>query len=264
MVDSNEQGVAVSALFDDYGRCIPAADLAGAVHHKTRRYFTLTQPEIDYAAIHARIQHLGADITVTAFQQRAEAILQGLRQHADAAAITNGVGVPFFLPKASYADYGEALERDYLPAVQQAFADKLPQYDFTNHHKDGLAGKLSIAPGSRHAQLLEAMRHEVVVGYFFPCLTEYAVPAAVEQVGHLPAQFLMAGGFDTCAAIMGSPDLLLRRDGYPPVLWLGAMLAESTKVGYHFEAYGYNLTFNRRVHFDQVAESWASGLVVLG
>jgi hypothetical protein len=42
------------------------------------------------------------------------------------------------------------------------------------------------------------------------------------------------------------------------------MLAESAKAGYHFEAYGYNLTFNRRVHFDQVAESWASGLVVLG
>ncbi|BBO99465.1 hypothetical protein SFSGTM_01740 [Sulfuriferula nivalis] len=264
MVDADEQGVAVAALFDDYGRCIPAADLAGAVHRKTRRYFTLTQPEIDYAAIHARIQHLGADISVVSFQQRAEAILQGLRQHADTAAIVNGVGVPFFLPKATYADYGEALERDYLPAVQQAYADKLPQYDFTNHHKDGLAGKLSIAPSSRHELLLEAMQRGPVVGYFFPCLTEYAVPAAVEQVRHLPAQFLMAGGFDTCAAMMGSPDLLLRTDGYPPVLWLGAMLAESAKAGYHFEAYGYNLTFNRRVHFDRVAESWACGLVVLG
>jgi hypothetical protein len=35
-------------------------------------------------------------------------------------------------------------------------------------------------------------------------------------------------------------------------------------VGYHFEAYGHNLTFNRRPHFGQAAEYWASGLVVLG
>ncbi|XLM23265.1 hypothetical protein MKD33_18855, partial [Chromobacterium piscinae] len=61
------------------------------------------------------------------------------------------------------------------------------------------------------------------------------------------------------AAFIGSPDLLLRRDGYPPLLWLSGLDGEKEGVGYHFEAYGYDLTFNRRVHQNMAAEYWASG-----
>jgi len=64
--------------------------------------------------------------------------------------------------------------------------------------------------------------------------------------------------------MIATPDLLLRTDGYPPLLWLGALQGEKEQVGYHFEAYGYNLTFNRKPHFNQVAEYWCAGLVVLG
>lgn len=252
-------------LFDEHGRCMPSG-LTATAHARTRRYFICTQPEIDYGAIHARIKtHLGiADaLTAAEFETRAEAIMQHLRNDPATAEMTRGVAVPFFLPQASYPDYGAALEHTYLEAVKNAFADKLPQYDFVNHHRDGLAGKLDIVRGSRHDKLVEAMRHQSVVGVFFPCLSEYSVPAAIEQTGKLPAQFMLAGGFDTCAALIGSPDLLLRTDGYPPLLWLAALAAEKEATGYHFEAYGYNLTFNRRPHFGQAAEYWASGLVVL-
>ena len=34
-------------------------------------------------------------------------------------------------------------------------------------------------------------------------------------------------------------------------------------IGYHFEAYGYNLTFNRRPHLGHAAEYWSSGISVL-
>lgn len=255
-----------SALFDGHGRCIPS-ELGTAVHRKTRHYFAFAQPEINYADIHARITgHLGISACLSAmeFERRAEAILQRLRDDPMTRGIANGVRVPIILPKASYPDYGEVLEQIYLPAVNNAFAEKFPEYNFANHHKSGLAGKLGVAPQSRHQRLLAAMRQDQIVGYFFPCLTEYSIPAALEQISKLPEQFLLAGGFDTSAALIGSPDLLLRTDGYPPLLWLAAMTGKKENVGYHFEAYGYNLTFNRRPHFGQVAEYWASGLVVLG
>lgn len=255
-----------SALFDGHGRCIPF-ELAAAVHHKTRRYFAFAQPAINYADIHARITgYLGipARLSAKEFEQRAEAILQRLRDDPRTSGIANGVRVPIILPKASYPDYGEALEQIYLPAVSNAFTEKFPGYNFVNHHKSGLIGKLGVASQSRHQRLLAAMRQDQIVGYFFPCLTEYSIPAALEQISKLPEQFLLAGGFDTSAALIGSPDLLFRTDGYPPLLWLTALTAEKEKIGYYFEAYGYNMTFNRRPHFGQAAEYWASGLVVLG
>jgi len=258
--------VSPATLFDAHGRCIPSK-LKAAAHKESRRYFIITQPKIEYGEIHARIKkHLAIHDAISAleFEQRAEGILQKLRSDPRTQGILSGVRVPFFLPKATYTNYGEALEKTYLEAVRNSYGETLPKYDFVNHHKDGLAGKLSIAAGSRHERLVQAMQQSQVVGYYFPCLLEYSVPAAIEQMASLPEQFLLAGGFDTSAAFIGSPDLLLRTDGYPPLLWLGAMQGEKAQVGYHFEAYGYNLTFNRRPHLGQAAEAWANGLVVLG
>lgn len=198
------------------------------------------------------------------FAERAEAILRGLRNDPATSGIVDGVHVPFFLPRAVHADIGKAMEDVYLKASRDAFLDMFPDYAFVNHHAGGLEGKLGIAPGSRHERLIEAMRDSDTVGYYFPCLLEYSVPAAVEQMQFLPDNFVLAGGFDTCAAFTGSPDLLLKTDEYPPLLWLAALTGEKEGIGYHFEAYGYNLTFNRRPHLDQAAEYWASGLVALG
>jgi len=253
-------------LFDDDGRRIPP-ELKSAVHGDTRQRFTCAQPRIDYGEIHTRIKrHFGASDALSAaeFESRAETILKSLRSDSKIKNVVDGVRVPFFLPKSTYADLGQDLEKTYLPAVQRSFQKMFPECSFTNHCKSGLAGKLGIASGSRHEQFLAAMQQDVVVGYYFPCLLEYSVPAAIEQMQTLSAKFLLAGGFDTCAAFVGSPDLLLRRDGYPPLLWLAALSGEKEGVGYHFEAYGYNLTFNRRPHFGHVAEYWASSLVVIG
>jgi hypothetical protein len=253
-------------FFDDHGRRIPS-DEKSPVHQESRRYFICEQPEINYADIHARLgKHLGLGdvISVAEFETRAEAILEGLHKNVATADITKGVQVPFLLPKASYSDYGQAMEEVYLPAVQQAFKEKLPDYDFVDHNKGGLKTKLGVVPASRHERLLERMREAAVVGYYFPCLSEYSVPGAFEQLQALPETFLLAGGFDTSAAFVATPDLLLRREGYPPLLWLAALLGEKEAVGYHFEAYGYNLTFNRRTQFGDAAEYWSHGLVVLG
>lgn len=255
----------LTSPFDEHGRCLPNGLSAPALA-QSRRYFQITPPQIDYAAIYTRTsKYLGdSGITSDAFARRCDALLTTLRDNPLTANITRGTAIPFLLPQAEHADYGEALEQRYLPAVEHAFAEAFPQYRFTNHDKAGLSGKLTVAPNSRHERLLQAMRQGPVVGCYFPCLSEYSLPAALERVQSLPQQFMLAGGYDTSAALVGTPGLLQRTDGYPPLLWLAAAQAEKPLAGYFYEAYGYNLTFNRRPHFGQAAEYWNSGLTVLG
>lgn len=253
-------------LFDEHGRRI-VRQLAHPAYPVSRRYFSIEQPKIDYGTIFSRIsRHLGnpSSLTSTQFEERAKAILDHLAQTPALKNLINGVRVPFFLPRSSHSDLGKTIQECHIAAVGSAFTEAFPQYRFDNHNQTGLAGKLQVQSGSRHDELIEKLREADVVGHYFPCLTEFSVPAAQEQMAALPANLLLAGGYDTCAALVGSPGLLQRREGYPNMLWLAAMQAEAEDVGYHFEAYGQNLTFNRRVHFGQVSEYWASGLVVLG
>jgi hypothetical protein len=257
-------------LFDDHGRCVPAAEITAAVHRTVRRRFLCTQPEWDYAAIHGRIsRHLigPPSLSLADFQRRVAAIQAHLSADARLANAAKAVAVPFFLPglpDALNRDIGTDLDDRFLPAVKAAYDDKFPHYSFVNHHKGGLAGRLSIAAGSRHERLLQALQQGPVVGVLLVSLSEYSVPAAIGQIATLPEDFVLAGGYDLCAAMIGSPDLLVRTDGYPPLLWMSGLAGEAAHVGYHFEAYGYNLTFNRRVHLGQAAEYWASALVILG
>lgn len=256
-----------STQFDIHGRLIPSA-LTHPANPESRRYFRIEQPGIDYPAIFNRIKkHLGPPLSLTheQFEQRAQGILTRLQETPWAENITRGAHVPFFLPRSErIGDLGDSLEKTYLPAVESSFSESFSQYQFSNHHQTGLSGKLSVHPDSRHQSLLDAMHEQDVVGYYFPCLTEYAVPAAQEQISALPDMFHLAGGHDTCAALVGSPGLLQRQKGYSNMLWLAALQAEKETAGYYFESYGLNLTFNRRVHFGTTSEYWASALVVLG
>lgn len=254
-----------ASLFDATGRCVPE-HVTAPVHASTRGYFRPVQPALDYEAIHARIasQFGVANLPdAAAFRRRTEAILARLRDRPETRGLLNGVHVPFMLPRACHDDIGAALEERYLPAVQGAFTAALPGANFVDHHVGALAGRLSIAAGSRHERLVEAMAGDAVVGCYFPCLSEYSIPAALERMATLPSELLLAGGYDTCAALTGSPDLLLNNKGYAPLLWLAAQ-SDRPDEGYHFEAYGRNLTFNRRKHFGNVAEYWTSGISVLG
>lgn len=254
------------ALFDEHGRRI-VGKLAHPANTISRRYFKIEQPEIDYAAIFERISgHLGkpANLSAPAFEERAKTILKRLDDTPTLKNLNNGVYVPFFLPRNHHDDIGKALEATYITAVSASFAASFPQYRFDNHHKAGLEGKLTARKGSRHDVLIEKLNTADIVGCYFPCLTEFSVPATLEQMSELPAELLLAGGYDTCAALVGSPGLLQRHEGYANMLWLAGLQGEAADADYYFEAYGQNLTFNRRVHFGQVSEYWASGLVVLG
>jgi hypothetical protein len=255
-----------SSYFDAFGRCQPTVEKT-EVYAKSRRYFKFEKHELDLQKVYTRLtKHLniGGEVTFNEFTQRIQNILQNLSNDDAIKNILNGVYVPFMLPIETPTDIGTLIEQKYLPAVEASFVEAFPDKSFTNHHKDGLSGKLAIALGSRHEKLLAKQKNQVIVGVYFPCLMEYSVPAALEQMAKLPEKFLLAGGVDTAAAMVAAPDLLLRQDGYPPVLWMAGLDTEKLGVGYLFEAYGYHLTFNRKPHFDKAAESWASGLVVMG
>jgi MoaA/NifB/PqqE/SkfB family radical SAM enzyme len=257
--------VADGAWFDAQGRLVPTG-VSEPVHATSRRYFQLRQPRIDYAGILARTTATlgGTGLpSAIAFRDRIDTVLRDLAADPATRDLLHGVYVPFVLPQAAHDDIGTALDQRYLPAVAQACAAMQPAQTFVNHHQTGLVDRLRVG-GGRHDRLIRAMAAGPVVGVYFPALSEYGIPAARARVAALPERFLLAGGYDTCAALIAAPDLLRHDDRYPPVLWLAGLDAEKAEANYHFEAYGRDLTFNRRVHFGQAAESWCSGLVVLG
>ncbi|OGV25909.1 MAG: hypothetical protein A3F18_02730 [Legionellales bacterium RIFCSPHIGHO2_12_FULL_37_14] len=255
----------MSSLFDDYGRCLPQGTTS-QVHAQIRRYYEIKQPELDYATVFSRIRSnfgKSTQLTIDLFAKKIKAIQTNLESSAATRNITQGIMVPFFIPRLSFTDIGETLETLFIPTVGKSYAQKFPDYQFVSHIVGSLKGLLTVAAGSRHDKLLQRLTQEDVVGIYFPCLLEYSVPATREIIANLPKEFLLSGGFDTVAAIIGSPDLLFNKEKYTPLLWFSGLEAEKHTIGYHFEAYGYNLTFNRKGHFGNVSEYWNSGLTVL-
>jgi hypothetical protein len=178
--------------------------------------------------------------------------------------MANGIHVPFALPGDRPADLGAALEDTYLPALGRGWTARFPKSDFKNELKGGLRGKVTIVAGSRYERLVEAMSAGVVVGVYFPlALSGFSVPAAVAQMGSLPDQFMLAGALEASAALLGSPELVMKTDGYPPQLDLSALAAPAAGYGYHFAPYGLNLTFNGRFHNGLASDYCASGLTVI-
>ncbi|MBT4162878.1 MAG: hypothetical protein HOC70_10285 [Gammaproteobacteria bacterium] len=252
-------------LFNEYGRLVPES-LTNAVYEQSRRYFLCDAPSTDLDDIYSRTCNIlgpADDLTADDFRGRIEKILSSLESDPATKGITAGVHIPLLIPRMDIDDLGSALEEHYLPAVERAFLQRLPEAEFSNE-TNGLAGKLSVRDGSRHGQLLEKLAKQSVVGVYFPAMTEYSVPAAVEQIQRMPENCLLTGGIDLCAALIAAPDALIRKDGYPPTFWLTAIQGESENICYHFEAYGYNLKLYRRAHLGQTSEYWWQGITVLG
>ena len=253
--------------FDQHGRCIPNG-LHSAANELSRRYFLCDQPEIDYDEIYDRVASILSvqdGFTVEDFKTRAQKIIAELQSDVTTENITKGVCIPFFVPvNPDLGDIGAALENQYLPGVGRAYAQKLPEYEFTNQHKEKLDGSLTIIEGSRHERFIDALKTRTVVGVFCPCMTEYSIPASVEKIAQLPEKFLLTGGIDLCAVFIAAPDLLIKVNNYPPTIWFSALATSGESAGLHFEAYGYNLNLYRRAHLDHAAEYWWNGVTVLG
>jgi hypothetical protein len=253
----------VKPYFDDFGRCIPGK-LNSPVHQKVRRYFQISRSPHDPKAVYAQtVKTWGQDkvkMSEEEFCLKIKNAIQGLEGNDSLGKILGGTFVPFLVPATgNVEDMGKEFESVWLPKVKQSFEGDDKQHSFTNHCKHGLSGTMELRPGSRQEVLLAKCRAKDVAGIFFPCLSEYSIPAALERIGQLPSEFILSGAIDTASALIGSPMLLINREQYAPMLWLSAYTNPDELV-YHFEPYGYNMTFNRRPHFNNAAEYWWNGL----
>ena len=252
-------------LFDEFGRCIPNdSDLIAS--QEIRRYFLIDKKEYNLKKIYERIKNtLDPDtcLSFDLFDKKINNLLNKINDNKKINKILKGPYFPFFLPNKQYDDLGSALQNSYIPALKKSFesVNNNTNFEFTNHCKENLSNQLTVCPKSRHQNLISFMSKNITVGLYFPCLSEFSFSASIEQLNYLPDNFSLAGGYDTFSTFIGSPNLLQREKGYPPLLWLGSLQSTFPNIGYHIEAYGYNLTFNRRPHLNQKAEYWFHSLV---
>jgi len=255
-----------NGLFDESGRLFPLPE--SVVYNKVSRgYFKLKQPALDYAAIYERLnKHLkiGNLITLGEFEKRANAILENLKKNDSTKNLVNGIRVPFICTPDTGGTLANEFNEVYSKAISSSYSEMFPKHTYTNHAADKFEGA-KIYPGVHYERFTEARKKGVVVGWYFAnCLSEFTVPSQRDAVKTLPENLILSGVIDAAAAVVGSPDLVMKKDDlYPHLLALGAILPKEDKFFFNFEAYGWNLMFHFRSYLGTVAEYWAGGLTVI-
>lgn len=264
-------GHAGAALFDSAGRLVPVE--GERVYEATDRgYFALQQPEINYAAIHANVAKcldrpdLEHSVSARDFEDRCERLRGQIMADEALRGLFHGVHVPFVMTaEGEESDLGEELDAVLLKGVERSFAARFPPFSFRNYKHGGMQERISVAPACRYEALLEARRKSPVVGWYFPtCLRGFGIPDQRGLVERLPAPLILSGPLEAASALIGVPELLMKRDGYPNLLALSAVVPAEERFFCFFEAYGWNLTFNYRSMIGAVSEYCAGGLTVIG
>jgi hypothetical protein len=262
-------------LFDEFGRRLPGEDMR-VFSRVPRSYYRLNQPRFRYEDILGRVREHVGDVPLFGAGEF-EAACAKLRSDVEAipalAGLFNGVHVPFALPAAEEeVDLGANLEEYWLPAVGRSFMAAYPKHHFrvTVQGEPTLKGSLRVAENTRYEKFLEARRRGPVAGWYFPgALQEYDVASQRAQVASLPLpdSLVLSGGFDASAALIGSPELLVNEEAYPPVLCLSALRHRDERLMLCFKAYGLSLEFwcmsqMLTPTMTQVSEQWAGGLTL--
>ena len=251
-------------FFDETGRCSPVG-LIEPAHKKSRRYFNIPRRSRDLSEVYHRMVNSlpGNYPTLSFFISEYESIIHGIESNPEVSGLLNGAFVPFILPQLEIVDEAQALQDLFLGTLAGSYERSFPSYTFKNHVKFDISGKFKSISGSRHALLIQRLKKEPIVGLYAPVFREFTINAAAERMPDLPQNFLLSGAIDTVAAFIANPDILFDKDGYTPLVWLPGMSGKDGE-GYCLEAYGYDLTFNRRMHFNKCSETSSSGLVVIG
>ena len=263
-------------LFDEHGRRLPFEGMR-AFNSVSRHYYQLNQPDIRFDTVLRRMnKHAGMAESISAqqFESTCLDLLKTAKDDASIGDICKGVHVPFICPKfVGDVDLGEEFEQHWLAAVGSSFTAMFPQYHFKSTlqgEPPSLRGTLTLAEGARYENFLRARRQGVVVGWYFPtALQEYDTASQRNQMRTLPLRetLVLSGGFDAAAALVGSPDLLINRETYPPLLCLSAFDHTDKRLMLCFKAYGLSLEFWLLSQMlvpgvTQVSEQWAGGLTL--
>lgn len=261
-------------LFDEHGRRIPFKGMR-VYNQVSRQYFRTNQPNIDFGEIYnrsAEYMNLQDMVKFSAeqFANQCQAMLEGLQNDSDIANIANGIQVPFICPPMPVGIRRDKELQVFAKAVGKSFEDRFPGHDFRNitQKQAGMGEDAVVAAGSRYENFEDARCQGVVVGWYFAtCLSEYDIDSQRAQMASLPPQFVLSGGVEAAAALVGCPDLLLNKEVYPHHLCLSALQDPDERFFYSFEAYGLDLRFNRRSNImtptvKQLSEQFAGGLTV--
>lgn len=250
--------------FDTQGRLNPAG-LSARANPTSRRYFRVNETPPDLGSIYARTcAYLGPcdDLSLTDFKHKVAELQSYLASNQALRPLLQSPMLPFILPQGSIgADAKGALGR-YLKGVETSFQDCSPGSQFTDHSIDAWKDQFSTNPQSRAQLLTERSDRASVVGLFMPALSEFSIPAAFEAIDALPSSLTLSGFFEIAAALVGTPRYLINPDAYSPLLWAAANIGSDMPGGFHFAAYGNDMTFNYRAHLGEASEYWWCGLAI--
>ena len=274
--NNHKMKTTTDTLFDEHGRRVPFEGMR-AFNNVSRRYYQLNQPDIQFDTVLRRMnKHAGVAESISAhqFESACLDLMKTAKEDASIRDICKGVHVPFICPKfVDDIDLGEEFEQNWLAAVGSSFAAMFPQYHFKSTLQGdapSLRGTLTLAKGARYEHFLRARRQGVIVGWYFPtALQEYDTASQRGQMRTLPLpeMLVLSGGFEAAAALVGSPDLLMNTETYPPVLCLSAFEHIDKRLMLCFKAYGLSLEFWLLTQMlvpgiTQVSEQWAGGLTL--
>ena len=201
-------------------------------------------------------------------------MLDSIKSSVAYANLLKGVHVPFVYFDDGLLDFGTDLEGRLLPSVQEAFSENFPEAHFKAvlQSDSKLPNQIVLDPRSHYEDFVEASRKGPIVGWFFPQATqEFDVESQRFQMTELPVieglGVCLSGGKDVCAALMGTPDLLISDDHYAPILCLSAYVHKDPRLVLLIKAYGPHMEFwcmTQMLTKDttQVSEQWTGGITI--
>jgi len=262
-------------LFDSNGRRIPFNGMR-VFNDVSLSYYKIDKPSYNYETILSNSKdfaNIDPKISLESFKSVCADLKIKVQNEPLIKNLFDGVHVPFICPKGSIEnDLGKEFEKITLPSVAASFKSSFPNFHCkaTLQGSSKLEGELSVAKNSRYEVLLNAHKSTTIAGWFFPqALQEYDIESQQNQMQTLPLHknLVLSGGLDTAAALVGSPDLLVNKNDYPPVLCLSAFQHSDERLMLCFKAYGHHLEFWCMSQMlspgqTQVSEQWSGGLTV--
>jgi hypothetical protein len=241
-------------------------------------YYKLNQPELDFEKILGRLKEqrmAPPSIMAENFKTASQSLLNTIKADKNYQNLLHGVHVPFlFSDTHILADLGGAVKSHLLPSVQKSFNDMYPESHFKAvlQGNSELHGHIQLAQGSRYESFVKASRKGYIVGWYFPqVLQEFDVDSQRRQMTSLPemktAQICLSGAMDICAAVVGSPQLLISDKFYTPTLCMSAYEHDDPRMVLLLKAYGPHLEFwcmsqMLTKNTTQVSEQWSGGLTI--
>ncbi|MDC0126866.1 hypothetical protein OAI28_01135 [Methylophilaceae bacterium] len=263
-------------LFDDYGRRIPTVN-DRVFRKEPSFYYKINQPNFDFNSILERAKKnlIGVDnLSAADFESKANSLLKKLKDNEDFSLLTNGVHVPFIYRNTSKGvDLGKNLEETILPALKESFTERFPDAHFKAvlQSNSELQNNIKVHPGSRYDKFLDDSFNGVIGWYFPQAFQEFDIDSQRNQMSKLPeinnVKMCLSGGMDIGAAVVGSPELLINKDHYSPILCMSSFVHSDERLVLLLKAYGPHMEFWCMTQMlskntTQVSEQWAGGLTI--